>query len=315
MRLFDHPNILKLVEVLHIPETDRVYLVLEYADMGSLAALIERRAALPLNSSLSIFKQAAGAIKCLHDAGYVHQDIKPGNILLDGSGRAILADFGIGHSFVSAAMVVGSPAYQAPEALDDGYAEEIVSDGAAPQKEDVWALGVTLYQTLFGVLPFVGSNLYEVVNAIKEKPLELPADTKPLVVDLIRGMLTIDPKTRFGIDEVLHHPVIVEAEIRASELPAPPPLKVCDGELQMLKAVVWREGVSLVEIAMGIRRRGSLRVCGFAVGRPHTAHTMEVLDKECVTEDGDDKVSWGTGDERNQSDPMEDRIQDEIYRR
>jgi hypothetical protein len=42
---------------------------------------------------------------------------------------------------------------------------------------------------------------------------------------------------------------------------------------------------------------------------------MEVLEKECATEDGDDKVSWGTGDERNQYDPMEDRIQDEIYRR
>jgi serine/threonine-protein kinase 11 len=85
-----------------------------------------------LFSALSIVKQIARALYSIHSAGFVHQDIKPSNIVLTSEGRAVLSDFGIGHSFTSAAMVVGSPAYQAPEALDDA------EDGfeAEPEKED-----------------------------------------------------------------------------------------------------------------------------------------------------------------------------------
>jgi serine/threonine-protein kinase 11 len=176
------------------------------------------------------------AVKYFHDMGYVHQDIKPGNILLDGTGRAILGDFGIGHSFRSAIMVVGSPAYQAPEALDDSYCDEEEQSDLPPQKEDIWALGVTFYQLLFQKLPFSGDNLYEIVNQIKSGPVNIPEGTDMAIAELLRGMLTVDPQKRLGEQELLNHPLIKNAADRATDLPPIPGPKMLDGEAIEIRA-------------------------------------------------------------------------------
>jgi serine/threonine-protein kinase 11 len=252
LRMFRHPNILRLIEVLHIPSTDEVYLVLEYAENGCLGSITQQ---LPSSAIFSIIKQISHALEYLHQAGYVHQDIKPSNILLDGSGRAMLADFGIGHSFVSASMVVGSPAYQAPEALDDGYSEG--QEMMDPAKEDVWALGVTLYQLLFGRLPFGGDNLFEIVRQIKERPLEIPEGTDPDVVILLKGMLCVEVSERLGIKEVLDNLVIRNAESRAEGVPQVTVMAVREGEVEILKGEVWADGVSFGEIAEAASRRRS----------------------------------------------------------
>jgi serine/threonine protein kinase len=253
MRLFQHPNILKLFKVLHDASSDEVYLVLEHAAVGSLGAFIERGQRLSVPSTLSVIKQISRAIKFLHENCYVHQDIKPGNILLDQTGRAILADFGIGHSFTSASMVVGSPAYQAPEALDDSYvdADESASPDA-PQKEDIWALGITLYQLLFGRLPYEGENLYQVVQAAKDRPIQIPDGTDPQVVRLLEGMLKLDPAERFLVDDVLDSPAIRGAPELATDLPEVPLVKMRDGETVKVEIDVCPEGFSFARLG---RRR------------------------------------------------------------
>jgi serine/threonine-protein kinase 11 len=220
MRLLDHPNILRLVEVLYAPSVAEAFLVLEYADGGSLGDIVENGVRLSYPAIFSIVKQIATAIWYLHKTGYIHQDVKPYNILLDSSGRAVLGDFGVGHSFHSAGMVVGSPAYQAPEALDDSYGS---SDGEdlldEPEKEDVWALGVTLYQLLFHRLPFAGSTLFEIVNDIRNHPIEVPEGTDPKIAELVEGMLTVDPMKRLSVEDLLRHPLIRGADDRARGLP------------------------------------------------------------------------------------------------
>jgi serine/threonine-protein kinase 11 len=251
-----HPNILRLLEVLHVRSRGEVFLVLEYAANGSLGAHLQSGNFLSRPAIFSIVKQVAGALRYLHRSGYVHQDIKPYNILLDADGRAMLADFGVGHSFASAGMVVGSPAYQAPEALDDSYGsdEESLDE---PQKEDVWSLGVTLYQLLFHELPFQGETLFEIVNDIKERSLEIPEDTDHEVGELLRGMLTVDPVGRIGVEEILASPVIAAAPDLAPDLPVVNPGEPRVGEVVELQADVCGEGYSFADVGLAARRRAS----------------------------------------------------------
>jgi serine/threonine protein kinase len=252
IRLFNHPNILKLIEVLHDELNSTVYLVLEYAANGSVAGYLARNQSLSRDAIFGIIRQVMDALQYLHSLGFVHQDIKPANILLDAGGRAFLADFGIGHSFASAGMVVGSPAFQAPEALADD-SESFCEDG--PQKEDVWALGVTLYQLLFMKLPFPGDNLFEIVNYIRENPLEIPPETDPIMVELLSGMLKISPAERYGPDEVFNSPLIKNAPDLAPDLPDAPPLQPLDGPVVEHRAKVCPPGYSFISVAQTMQEK------------------------------------------------------------
>lgn len=215
MRILKHPNILRLHEVLLSANSEFAFLVLDLAEFGSLGRYIDQKVKLPLPVILSVTKQIAKALSYIHSLGYVHQDVKPWNILITCEGRALLADFGIGHSFQSAGMVVGTPAFQAPEALDD----DSDPGEADPEKEDVWALGVTLYQLLFLNLPFHGENLYEIVCDIRSRPVEIPQGTDGEVVRLLEGMLQVDPARRMRMEDVLASSIIASAEDLASEIP------------------------------------------------------------------------------------------------
>jgi serine/threonine-protein kinase 11 len=233
MRLLKHPNIVRFVEILYASSSDEAFLILEYADRGSLATLIEKRLPLSLPNVFSIVKQIAKALKYLHDTGYVHEDVNPANVLLDSSGRALLADLGVGHSFQSPRPVVSSPAHQAPELFDDG--RDIDPDDE-PQKEDVWALGVTLYQMLFGRLPFRGSTLFEIVSHVKAHPLALPAGTDAAVARLLRGMLAVDPAARWSVAAVLAHPLVRDAPDAAPSIPDAAPSIPDAGEASPARA-------------------------------------------------------------------------------
>lgn len=204
IRKMRHPNIIQLHEVLHDEDRDFVYLVLDFANFGSLDAFLRRSSsespngrAVDIRVIRMVFSQVLAAVQYLHSQGIVHQDIKPSNILLCADGRAFLSDFGVGHSFQSTAMVVGSPGYQAPEVLS-----EVEDADGNPALEDVWSLGVTFYQALFGRLPFVGETVFEVVQDIRSRPLVIPDGTDPEVVKLLRGMLCPDPKKRMTVDDV-----------------------------------------------------------------------------------------------------------------
>jgi serine/threonine-protein kinase 11 len=258
MRLLRHPNILRLIEILHVKPRDEVFLVLEYAQQGSLGSLLEAGHRLPHADIFSIVKQVAGALRYLHSAGYIHQDVKPSNILIDADGRAMLVDFGVGHSFASAGMVVGSPAYQAPEALDDSYGSDEEAEALdEPQKEDVWALGVTLFQMLFNALPFSGSTLFEIVNSMKENPLKIPEGIDPAVAALLKGMFIVDPMSRMGIDDLLKNPLIQGAADRVRRLPEIPAQDVVDRKIVQLQAEICGEGYSFAEVGLVARRRSS----------------------------------------------------------
>ena len=224
LRTFDHKNIIKLYEVYKAKDKPYVYLVMEYAECGSLYEYTDGTPSkYDYNDILSMMKQLVKALNYIHGKGIVHQDIKPANILLCADGRVLLADFGIGHRFQSAAMVVGSPAYQAPECLDysdsedenenddDDDSSSSGSNEDRPIKEDVWMLGVTFYQLLFSKLPFVGDSLFEIVRLIRTTPLEIPETCDKQVAEILRKMLKVDSKSRISMKDLALEPILSNA--------------------------------------------------------------------------------------------------------
>jgi serine/threonine-protein kinase 11 len=197
----------------------------------------------------SIVKQVALGLRYVHRIGYVHQDIKPSNILLDSTGRAIISDFGIGHTFQSAELFIGSPAFQSPEALDEASED--------PRGQDVWALGVTLYVTLFGRVPYFGCNIFEVVSEIMEHELAIPEGTDPRVAALLRGMLAVDPAERFSIDELIANELIAGAPDRAPNIPDVPLPREKVGDIVQVTAAVCNEEYSFAGQVVGHQRRSS----------------------------------------------------------
>jgi serine/threonine-protein kinase 11 len=204
LRQLDHPNIVKFRSVLHSKKRHMAYIILEWASFGSLHSHLASSPSLA--AIASIFKQIANGLDYLHGHGIIHHDIKPSNILLFDDGSAKLSDFGVGHSFDSASTIIGTPAYQAPEAFDDE--EEIALD---PVKEDVWSLGISLYEAAFGELPYEGEDMYQVSWAVRNTPLEIPRSAPGDLRHLLLKMLELDPGKRFDLDEVRSHPFISQA--------------------------------------------------------------------------------------------------------
>jgi len=140
MRLTNHPNIMKLLDV--FDSSRHLYMVLEYAQEGELFDYLVSRKCLPEDEAMDFFRQIILAIEYLHEHGICHRDLKPENILLDSSNRIKIADFGFAR-WVRRSIAetsCGSPHYAAPEVIS-GKAY----DG---RKADIWSCGVILYALL-----------------------------------------------------------------------------------------------------------------------------------------------------------------------
>ena len=155
-----HPHILSVHDS---GETaGRLWFTMPYIEGESLRARLQREKQLPLDEALGIAREAAEALDYAHRHGVVHRDIKPDNILLS-EGHALVADFGIGRALgmakpgdrlTDSGVVVGTPAYMAPEqAMGE----------ATDARSDVYSLGIVLYEMLAGEPPFTGPTAQAVL--------------------------------------------------------------------------------------------------------------------------------------------------------
>ena len=206
----DHPNIVKIYEF----EQDRgsFWYSMQFIDGASLAQVLAART--PLDD-LAVARLAIPLLDALHHShaqGVIHRDIKPGNILLNESGRPFLTDFGIAKTTdnltrTRTGTMMGTPAYVSPEQA---------MGQPVDHRADLYSLGVTLYELLAGRLPFTAENsLQTVVLRLKEDPEPLrdhcPAVREPFAAIIMRA-LARDREARW--DTAGH---MQEAFIRACE--------------------------------------------------------------------------------------------------
>ncbi|XP_038058645.1 calcium/calmodulin-dependent protein kinase kinase 1-like isoform X2 [Patiria miniata] len=204
LKKLDHPNIVKLVEVLNDPIEDNLYMVFELVEKG---AVMEVPTNNPFSEELAwtYFRDIILGIEYLHYQKIVHRDIKPSNLLLGEDNHLKIADFGVSDRFegIDALLsdTVGTPAFMAPETLHED------SNKYGGRALDVWAIGITLYCFIFGQVPFQDSFILGLHSKIRNLPLPFPED-KPIpddVKDLILKMLEKDPDKRIKIPEIKLH--------------------------------------------------------------------------------------------------------------
>src|SRR5258706_8546407 len=179
-RRLKHPNICQVYDA--AADDQRTYIVMEFAKEGNLDRFCTRDTLLPAERVAHILERCCDALSYANANGVIHRDLKPANILMAGDGEAKVADFGVAFSNLSfdttRSMVVGSPAYMAPEQLEGK---------PASMKSDMYAMGIVLYKMLVGALPFTAPTAVELAKRIVAGGVPPPRGSRPvLAADLDR---------------------------------------------------------------------------------------------------------------------------------
>ncbi len=191
----DHPNIVRFLD--YVAANGTYNIVMDYIDGASLRQVLRkvRRLEAPLVAALGYL--LAETVRHVHDAEVLHRDLKPSNVLIGADGRIVLTDFGIaqqaGTRMTATGVVLGSPAYMAPEQLSGK------PDAVGP-RTDVYALGVVLYECLEGRDPFrirAGEDLLAVLHRkVETQPLPIRHATDPDLAEVLQSCLRADPDER-----------------------------------------------------------------------------------------------------------------------
>ncbi|MEJ2865739.1 serine/threonine-protein kinase [Actinomycetospora flava] len=185
-----HPHAIAVYDV--VEHEGGPWLVMEYLASRSLAEVLAAHGPLVPDRVARLGRQVADALAAAHEAGIVHRDVKPGNVLLADDGLVKVTDFGIARAvddvtLTSTGMMAGTPAYLAPE---------VARGGAADFRSDVYSLGSTLYTALEGAPPFgTGDNPLAVLHRVASGEYAPPV-RRGAITALVEALLRPEPEGR-----------------------------------------------------------------------------------------------------------------------
>jgi serine/threonine protein kinase len=209
----NHPAAVTVFDV--IEEAGRPWIVMEFVRARSLAQTIQEDGPLSPREAARAGLQVLAALTAAHAAGILHRDVKPGNVLLAVDGRVVLSDFGIATlegdaALTAASVVIGSPAYIAPERAR--------GDPAEPAS-DLWSLGVTLYAAVEGRTPFDRGGPVPTLLAVATEEADPPRRAGPLA-PVLQGLLRRNPADRLSAEDTARLLHGVAADLDADTQPS-----------------------------------------------------------------------------------------------
>jgi predicted Ser/Thr protein kinase len=208
-----HPHITRVFDV--VSQDHVLGYAMEFIEGEPLSYILQSQGPLAEEGTLRVLRQLCSALQCIHEAGIVHRDIKPGNVLIDRKGDAVLTDLGLAKpvkesgksGYTSEGATLGTPAYMAPEQIENAKYADI--------RTDIYSLGALAYHTLVGRPPFQKDSVYEFLSAILHDdpvpPHELDADISLSLSKVVMKMLSkkrdmryLDPTRLAAALEKLH---------------------------------------------------------------------------------------------------------------
>lgn len=205
-----HRYVLKIVDVFEDDPTQSLLIITQFAQKGCLQNLIDDKQVTPTMCE-TCYYQIAEALRYIHSLNIVHRDIKPENILVFSESLFVLSDFSVSSKLQSSKDRLndtkGSPAFLSPEECGGG-------DFAA-KPADVWAYGISLYMSLFGILPFnigaapsnnITAAMMFVKKSLETEELTFPDNANPLACSLLTKVLAKNPEERPTFEAIIRDP-------------------------------------------------------------------------------------------------------------
>ena len=209
-RSLDHPNIVKVFDVIYHQSENAIFIVMEFCEYGDLQKFQNKKS---FNEKYIQYYmlQLRDALKYLRDKNIVHRDLKPQNILLISPVHIKITDFGLSRNINLEdennsqvedlfSTYCGSPIYMSPELLNH---ERYNS------KSDLWSLGIILYELITGYPPFLAKNLKQLVAKINTEKIDLSRIDRKLISDncfqLLTGLLDNNKSQRINWNEFFQH--------------------------------------------------------------------------------------------------------------
>lgn len=203
----DNPHILPVYG--HWKDENGIFMVMQWMSNGSLRRRVDAGGIRDLPQLVKWISQIGSALQTTHNAGLIHRDIKPDNIMFDSNEDAYLADFGLAKDttrdqpITQMGWKLGSQAYSSPE--------QISNDGEVTPQSDIFALGMTIFEVLTGTHPFIdgsADNIKWMIKALRE-PMPLVQfiypDVPAEVDDILQKATQKDPAERYQtVREMVH---------------------------------------------------------------------------------------------------------------